>query len=70
MCIRDRTRFGIASASSSTRACFAGGSQPGSQNVIESVTIGSTGNATDFGDLTRYATVAGGLSDAHGGLAQ
>ena len=54
--------------SSSTRACFAGGSQPGTQNVIESVTIGSTGNATDFGDLTRYATVAGGLSDVHGGL--
>ena len=64
------TRFGAASMSSSTRACFAGGSQPGAQNVIESVTIGSTGNATDFGDLTRYATVAGGLSDVHGGLAQ
>ena len=64
------TRFGIASASSSTRACFAGGSQPGTQNVIESVTIGSAGNATDFGDLTRYATVAGGLSDVHGGLGE
>ena len=64
------TRFGAASMSSSTRACFAGGSQPGAQNVIESVTIGSTGNATDFGDLTRYTTVPGGLSDVHGGLAQ
>ena len=36
-------------------------------NVIESITIASTGNAQDFGDLRKVGMVAG-LSDSHGGL--
>jgi len=53
---------------SSTRGVFGGG-QPNT-NVIQYVTIQSTGNATDFGDLT-YTTTAGGggNSNGHGGLA-
>ena len=62
------TRFGAASMSSSTRAIFAGGSQPGNQNIMEYVTIATTGNVTDFGDMSTVRTVAGGLSDVHGGL--
>ena len=62
------TRFGATSMSSSTRAIFAGGSQPGNQNIMEYVTIATTGNATDFGDMSTVRTVAGGLSDVHGGL--
>jgi hypothetical protein len=52
------TRSFIAACSSSTRGVFAGGfSQPSpanlSWNIIEFVTIASTGNASDFGDLTQ-----------------
>jgi len=43
------------SASSSSRALFAGGYTPGPGpiNTIDFVTFSSTGNAADFGDLTR-----------------
>ena len=54
--------------SSSIRACVAGGTAPGNSDVIDYVTIASTGNATDFGNLTVARTVPQGLSDAHGGL--
>jgi hypothetical protein len=45
------------SCSSSTRGIFAGGNQVNSptallSNVIEYITIATTGNATDFGDMT------------------
>ena len=35
---------------------------------IEYITIESTGNATDFGDLTETVRGKGGLSNGHGGL--
>ena len=35
-----------------TRGVFAGGRAPITVNIIDYVTIASTGNATDFGDLT------------------
>ena len=40
-------------ASNSTRGIFGGGRHPGNTliNVIEFITIASTGNAQDFGDL-------------------
>jgi len=52
-----QSRAGLAGASSNTRGVFAGGDVPageggGYSNVIDYVTIASTGNATDFGDLT------------------
>jgi hypothetical protein len=34
------------------RATFGGGQDPGNSNVIDYITISTTGNATDFGDLT------------------
>ena len=52
----------LVGASNSTRGLFAGGqptspnSDANSTNVIEFVTIASTGNAQDFGDLTQGAT--------------
>jgi hypothetical protein len=58
-------RYLLSSCSSSTRGVFAGGLSTSPsfsvQNVVDYVTIASTGNATDFGDLTvaRY-----GLSGA------
>ena len=46
------TSYGRAGCSSSTRGCFAGGyNNPTYYNVIDYITIASTGNATDFGDL-------------------
>jgi hypothetical protein len=40
----------------------------GSDNAIDYVTITSTGNAQDFGDLTIAISVAGALTNGHGGL--
>ena len=37
-------------------------------NVMNYVTIASTGNATDFGDLTVARDAMGATSSAHGGL--
>ena len=57
----------------SIRGCLAGGDDSGSagnnSNIIDYITIASTGNATDFGDIS-YAEVRnpGTGSDCHGGL--
>ena len=55
---------------SSTRAINAGGENgSASVNIINYVTIASTGNATDFGDLlVVLGNIPGGCSDVHGGL--
>jgi hypothetical protein len=57
--------------SSRTRGCFAGGYFPSPQtryNVIDYVTISSTGNAADFGDLPRTANSGTPLSSATRGI--
>ena len=63
---------------SSTRGVFCVGLNPAlspglrDQNVLNYVTIASTGDAIDFGDLTRsgnsYSRHTGPVSDSHGGL--
>ena len=46
-----------------------GGDDPdGAVNVIEYITIGSTGNATDFGDLTQARTRQSGASSSTRGI--
>jgi len=40
----------------------------GDKNVIQYVTIDTTGNAADFGDLTVGRAQLAGCSSAHGGL--
>jgi len=58
-------RSGHAAASNSTRALFGGGTATSDyHNEIAYVTIASTGNASDFGDLT---VARNGLSGAAGG---
>jgi hypothetical protein len=60
-----------ASTSSTVRGVFAGGgpSAAGSSiNIIDFVTIMSTGNAVDFGDLTQKRQMLAGCSNGHGGL--
>lgn len=61
-----------ASTSSEIRGLISGGfisSSPTSYvNTINYITIATTGNATDFGDLTLARLGAAGCSNAHGGL--
>ena len=55
--------------SNSIRGVFAGGRvSPANQVTIDYITIATTGDAADFGDLT--AVKQGGFmaSDSHGGL--
>ena len=65
-----RGRFG--GTSSPTRGVFAGGalqaSPGGTVNIIDYVTIVSTGNAIDFGDMLVASGYATGCSNGHGGL--
>ena len=51
-------------AASATRAIFMGGEVGSSINVIQYITIGSTGNATDFGDLIAVIQWSGTTSNA------
>jgi hypothetical protein len=61
-----------AGTSDSIRGLSFGGFTPGSpvtpQNIIDYVTITTTGNAKDFGDLTQARQYPGACSDSHGGL--
>ena len=56
-------------ASNGTRALFMGGDgpsplQPGKTALIDYITIGTTGNASEFGDLTEPCEAAASCSDA------
>jgi len=57
---------GMGGGGSSTRGIFGGGQLGGSpypsQNVIQYITIASTGNTTDFGDLTSLRSFLAGMS--------
>ena len=65
-------RAGISACSSSTRGVFGGGYTPtpaaARVNVIEFITISSTGNVIDFGDLSINKQTLDALSNGHGGL--
>ena len=54
--------------SNKIRGVTGGGATPSVSDVMDFITIASTGNAADFGDLigTRRGLV--GNSDSHGGL--
>lgn len=61
-------RRGMGAASSTSRGVFSGGEGTaglsGRQNIIDYITIQTTGNATDFGDLTVVRYYVAGCSDA------
>lgn len=63
---------GTAACASTTRGIWGGGSfYDGSTtyyNVIQYVTIATTGDATDFGDLTATTAFSAACSNSHGGL--
>ena len=54
--------------SSETRACFSGGTTPSNVNTIDYVTIASTGDAVDFGDLQGVISQSAGLSSPTRGI--
>ena len=65
-------RLGAFGASTQTRAVFGGGGvapdAANRRNFIDYVTISSSGNAEDFGDLTTKRCMGASSSDSHGGL--
>ena len=67
-----QARLGANGASTQTRAVFGGGGvapdAANRRNFIDYVTISSSGNAADFGDLTSKRCMGASSSDSHGGL--
>jgi len=67
-----QARGGSAKMSNSVRGVFAKGRSGTSPytyyNIIDYVTIATTGNAADFGDATSAEWSTSGCSDSHGGL--
>ena len=66
------TRDQLAGCSDTTRAIFAGGKQQASPspeyNIIDFVTIATTGNAQDFGDISQVTTGSSASSDSTRGI--
>ena len=60
---------GNGNCASQTTLLFAGGgNNTAAVNTIETISITTSGNATDFGDLTTKRGYMGACSDSHGGL--
>jgi len=62
--------FTTATGSNSIRGVIGGGSRPSQVDEIQYITIATTGDAADFGDLSASKYNGAGASDSHGGLAQ
>ena len=60
--------FTTTTGSNSIRGVIGGGSTPTVRIEIQYITIASTGDASDFGDLSTSKYNGAGASDAHGGL--
>ena len=58
----------LGGTSNGTRGIFGGGSGDAYTNTIQFITIATTGNAADFGDLTFTRIPYGATSDSHGGI--
>ena len=56
------------SAPIGTRGLVSGTQQPARTNVIDFITVATTGNASDFGDMLTTGAYRGMTSDSHGGL--
>ena len=58
----------MAATSNNVRGYFGGGYVDGNLASADFVTIASTGNAADFGDLRQAGEYYYAVSDSHGGL--
>ena len=54
--------------SQATRGIFMGGFSTDESNIVDFITITSSGNAADFGDLIGNRRGLVGNADSHGGL--
>ena len=67
-----QARAGAGACSNGTRACAGGGAKTSPSyaetNIIDYVTIDTTGNATDFGDRTSVSKQNAGLNNAGRGV--
>ncbi len=63
-----QARGSLGGGSRNTRSIAIGGAAPSESNVMDFVTIASTGNASDFGDMVAAKGYFSAASDAHGGL--
>ena len=54
--------------SNQNTAIYGGGDAPSTVTTIDTVQINTTGDATDFGDLTSVRRFAAPVSDSHGGI--
>ena len=65
-------KHGGTATSTQTRGVFMGGQSKSSPyapvNIIDYITIATTGNSVDFGDIDTPKRTGGGTSDSHGGL--
>ena len=61
-------RISEVSSSTQKEELFAGRNNGSATNAMDYITIQTTGDAQDFGDLTVHEMVACGCSDSHGGL--
>ena len=71
--IGDVSSFANVATSNNIRGISAGGdTQPGNAytNTIQFITIATTGDASDFGDMLTAGAYRGATSDSHGGLAE
>jgi hypothetical protein len=59
----------VGGCSNGTRGIFTGGIEAATSDTIQYVTIDTTGNATDFGDLTVARNSNSAVSDGTKGLA-
>ena len=62
------TNLNGSGVSSNVRGIIAGGVNPSILDTIQFITIASTGNATDFGDLTSGRSTPGGNDNSIRGL--
>jgi hypothetical protein len=60
-------RISLGSTGSTARAVFCGGN-PSYVNIMQYVTTATTGNSTDFGDMTRGRAGSGGVSNGTRGV--
>ena len=71
--IGNTSSFANSCTSNNIRGISAGGdTQPGNAytNTIQHITIATTGNASDFGDMLRAGAYFSTTSDSHGGLSE
>ena len=65
------TAYAYSTASNETRGVFSGGYRPNNSavvNTIDLITIATTGNASNFGDLSRQVRAHGGAESTTRGV--